>query len=827
MKVSANGAMLAPPKPSRNGSRAPSLAERNKALQQFIAQGCGFAYVYKHFFQTDFTGEKNPQGWMYCHAIGRQDGDPSATVSEETGNYRDFTGDDSETISIWDVGVKLGVWPDVPSGRKAVADFVGFDLGGSGLSNPHQPSEQKKPEKQSPPGFRSLNALIANRRRAKKLEPIVYRYYSAETVCIGAVLRFDLPGGKKTFVQAAREIIDGKEHWFCRGMALPRVLYKLPLVLATEAPIIIVCEGEKDALAAEKLGYRVTTSTQGAKNAHLSDWSPLASKELVVIFRDNDDDGLYYAKSVAKLLFAINPKVPVKIVLLPGLAEKHGAANFLLAREGQPTEQIRAEADAAIEAAPFVTPADVAEFDAKPAATSADELPAGEEGDAGDLNAREQAIAILEEEAANIRFGAEVIETLPNIIGRIESLQKKLGQSGGVELEQYSLKELDAGDFRIEYAIRNVVPMGECGMISAPFKGSKTHVLGDMAVSLATATNFLGCDHFGVDHPLRAGLVTCESGKPAIQEMFRRICRARRINPADVENLFISTDCPQLPGEIHLVESFIVRNRLQFVGLDPAYLLFADVSEASHNDMAMGATLRVLTELGKRTGCTIALVAHNRKGRLQHQKKYDPPELAEIAHAGYAAWARWFVLLGTRKEFDSEAGNHSLHMRTLGSAGHSGLWALDIHEGRQANPGGRVWQVAVKTAAEVREQQTQEREQAEADRHQRTIDANVGKLRQALRSFPDGETAKEIREAAKLNSEKMAEAMTVLQGRGEVESCKVTKNGRQYDGIRYRDPWSNVGSGTSGTSGTNTGSSPACPSEGEEQRVNGTGPLSI
>ncbi|MGC3971006.1 MAG: hypothetical protein QM775_27830 [Pirellulales bacterium] len=110
-----------------------------------------------------------------------------------------------------------------------------------------------------------------------------------------------------------------------------------------------------------------------------------------------------------------------------------------------------------------------------------------------------------------------------------------------------------------------------------------------------------------------------------------------------------------------------------FAVFDPAYLMMSSVADSSANDMAMGNALRVLTQLGKDTGCTICLVAHNRKGRLQHQKKFDPPELAEIAHAGYAAWARWFVLLSTRKDFDSDIGQHWLHMRTLGSAGHSGL----------------------------------------------------------------------------------------------------------------------------------------------------------
>ncbi|MGC3971007.1 MAG: AAA family ATPase [Pirellulales bacterium] len=94
-------------------------------------------------------------------------------------------------------------------------------------------------------------------------------------------------------------------------------------------------------------------------------------------------------------------------------------------------------------------------------------------------------------------------------------------------LECISLPDFDAGDYRIEYLIRNVVPQGECGMIAAPFKGCKTHTAADMALSIATAQPFLGCNLFGVDKPLTSLFVSCESGKPATQETLRRICRAR------------------------------------------------------------------------------------------------------------------------------------------------------------------------------------------------------------------------------------------------------------------------------------------------------------
>lgn len=81
---------------------------------------------------------------------------------------------------------------------------------------------------------------------------------------------------------------------------VPRPIYRLPEVFATEGPVV-VCEGEKAADAVADAGWCATTSAGGANSAHLSDWSPLALRR-VIIWPDNDKPGFVYANSVRAII---------------------------------------------------------------------------------------------------------------------------------------------------------------------------------------------------------------------------------------------------------------------------------------------------------------------------------------------------------------------------------------------------------------------------------------------------------------------------------------------------------------------------------------------
>ena len=85
--------------------------------------------------------------------------------------------------------------------------------------------------------------------------------------------------------------------------------------------IVAVLEGEKCADIATSLGLaHATTSAHGAKAPQLTDWSPLAGRQ-VAILGDEDEDGAEYASKVAAILAGLEPPAEVRIVRLPGLSD--------------------------------------------------------------------------------------------------------------------------------------------------------------------------------------------------------------------------------------------------------------------------------------------------------------------------------------------------------------------------------------------------------------------------------------------------------------------------------------------------------------------------
>lgn len=63
------------------------------------------------------TRRPNQAGWCQCHAIGREDRNPSASISAESGRYWE---PGERTISLFELGVRLGVYLDW---RDAVSDL--------------------------------------------------------------------------------------------------------------------------------------------------------------------------------------------------------------------------------------------------------------------------------------------------------------------------------------------------------------------------------------------------------------------------------------------------------------------------------------------------------------------------------------------------------------------------------------------------------------------------------------------------------------------------------------------------------------------------------
>ena len=140
----------------------------------------------------------------------------------------------------------------------------------------------------------------------------------------------------------------------------------------------------------------------------------------------------------------------------------------------------------------------------------------------------------------------------------------------------YRLAAVDSRTFfttpyKLEWLVKRLLIKGQPCIFGGPKKSLKTTELVDLAVSLATATPFLG--YFEVYRRCRVVMISGESGEAVLQETGRRICAARGIDPAtlDVHWSF------RLPKVASVLDRDALALGLQQLGagvviIDPLYL---------------------------------------------------------------------------------------------------------------------------------------------------------------------------------------------------------------------------------------------------------------
>lgn len=93
-----------------------------------------------------------------------------------------------------------------------------------------------------------------------------------------------------------------------------RPLYRLESILTVgAATTVYVVEGERSADALAQASHLATTSSGGAMNAHLTDWSPLAGRT-IRIWPDNDEPGRRYADDVTRILQRLSPRPRIEVI---------------------------------------------------------------------------------------------------------------------------------------------------------------------------------------------------------------------------------------------------------------------------------------------------------------------------------------------------------------------------------------------------------------------------------------------------------------------------------------------------------------------------------
>jgi hypothetical protein len=113
----------------------------------------------------------------------------------------------------------------------------------------------------------------------------------------------------------------------------------------------------------------------------------------------------------------------------------------------------------------------------------------------------------------------------------------------------------------------------------------------------------------------------------------------------------------------------------------------------------MGPLLLAIARICLGLGATPLLVHHFKKTGAD---PFEMPELEELAFAGIQEFARQWILMKRRERYAPGTGEHRLWLSVGGSAGHSGEWGFDVHEGAMdLEFSGRQWQVEIKPASEI------------------------------------------------------------------------------------------------------------------------------
>ena len=337
----------------------------------------------------------------------------------------------------------------------------------------------------------------------------------------------------------------------------------------------------------------------------------------------------------------------------------------------------------------------------------------------------------------------------------------------------------------IEYLIPFCIVAGQPGVISARTKSLKTTVAIDANISLATATPFLG--FWQVPSPIKCGILSAESGSATIAETIRRIASSKGIIPEEIDNCLVSARCPRLQSKSWLdeIRRVIGENELRCLTIDPTYMAIAGIKQ---NDLSsVAALLEPVSRIISDTGCAVLMVHHNRK---VSEMRYGCPTLEEITGSGFAEWARFWLLLNRRREWDDTAGQHWLWFVTGGSAGFGSRKWLDVTEGKPTDAGGRVWEVEVVAAGEGESREKAERERERKEQRDAKLLDDQKAIVEVLRKCEDRRTTKNnLRTRTNLKPNAIAAALAALLDRGDVVPCpvKVGPTNRTCEGFSLHE----------------------------------------
>jgi hypothetical protein len=335
-----------------------------------------------------------------------------------------------------------------------------------------------------------------------------------------------------------------------------------------------------------------------------------------------------------------------------------------------------------------------------------------------------------------------------------------------------NIGDLVKKEFNEDWLIEGLMTSGQPQLYGGPSKSLKTSIAADQCISLAAGVPFLGC--FKVPKAKRVLFISSESGDRTLKETAKKICAAKGVKPDDLrDQLHFGFVPPQLTSPQHVRALIVQIKKLKadVVVIDPAYLSLGLSSADASCQFTVGRILnQSLTHVSRETEATTVLVTHFRK---DHRVGRNPPQINDMAGAGFSQWARQWVLLNRRSQFNpNQPGVHKLVMSYGGSFGHVGTKELDIDEGRIDD---RDWNVSVRDASEGQPSQNNDRNVSTVESHKRSIIRLLTENAQGL-------TKTKISEFAGINTRNVTKALQEMVESNELEQGLVPTGTPKKDG---------------------------------------------